>query len=105
MSTDTQAERVDSGTTLDPVIHPAHRLRICAALDEPGQVEFSALRDIVGVSDSVLSKQIAALVGAGYLQRRKAVRAGRSRVWLSLTPSGRHAFASHVRALRVIVGD
>ena len=88
----------------DPVIHPSHRLRICAALDQAGEFEFAAVRDLVGVSDSVLSKQLAVLIEAGYVKQRRAVRETRQRVWLSLTPAGRNAFSGHVRALHAIVG-
>ena len=88
----------------DPVIHAPHRLRICATLEHPGEFEFGAVRDIVGVSDSVLSKQLAVLMEAGYVQQRRAVRDTRQRVWLSLTDSGRRAFQGHVRALRDLLG-
>ena len=88
----------------DPIIHPAHRLRICAVLDQSGEFEFSTVRDLVGVSDSVMSKQLAVLMDADYVVQRRAVRGSRQRVWISLTPAGRHAFRGHVRALRSIVG-
>lgn len=43
-------------------------------LDHSGEFEFSAVREIVGVSDSVLSKQLAVLMEAGYVQQRRGVR-------------------------------
>jgi len=89
----------------DPLIHPPHRLRICATLEPFDEYEFSALRDVVGVSDSVLSKQLAILMDARYVTQRRATRDGRQRVWLRLTDQGRAAFAGHVRALREIVGQ
>ena len=92
-------------STFDPVIHPPNRLRICAVLDQAGEFEFAAVRDLVGVSDSVLSKQLAVLIDAGYATQRHAVRDTRRRVWLALTPAGRDAFHRHVQALRAIVGD
>ena len=91
-------------TAFDPLIHPPHRLRICATLEPFDEYEFSALRDVVGVSDSVLSKQLALLMDARYVAQRRATRDGRQRVWLKLTDLGRAAFAGHVRALRQIVG-
>lgn len=90
--------------SFDPLIHAPHRLRICAMLDHSGEFEFSAVREIVGVSDSVLSKQLAVLMEAGYVQQRRGVRDTRQRVWLSLTDSGREAFQGHVRALRALLG-
>ena len=89
----------------DPLIHPPHRLRICAALAPWDEYEFSALREVVGVSDSVLSKQLAILMDARYVAQRRATREGRQRVSLRLTDEGRRAFAGHVRALRSIVGE
>jgi len=88
----------------DPLIHPPHRLRICAALEPWDEDEFSALRDVVGVSDSVLSKQLAILMDARYVAQRRATRQGRQRVSVRLTDEDRRAFAGHVRALRTIVG-
>lgn len=90
--------------TFDPVIHAPHRLRICAMLDHSGEFEFSAVREVVGVSDSVLSKQLAVLMEAGYVQQRRGVRDTRQRVWLSLTDSGRRAFQAHVQSLRALLG-
>lgn len=88
----------------DPVIHPPHRLRICATLEPWEEYEFGGLRDVVGVSDSVLSKQLALLQSARYVLLRRATSRGRQRVWVRLTDLGREAFAGHVAALREIVG-
>jgi hypothetical protein len=42
----------------DPLIHPITRLSICGLLAAGADwVEFAALRDAAGISDSVLSKQ------------------------------------------------
>nr|WP_089006466.1 transcriptional regulator [Micromonospora viridifaciens] len=57
----------------------------------------------LGVSASVLSKQVAVLMDAGYVGQRKAVRDTRQRVWLCLTDAGRAAYRGHVAALRAIV--
>ena len=95
-----EAERMPEG--LDPVIHPIQRLRICALLEPVVEEEFATIRDLIGVSDSVLSKHVSALMDAGYLEQRRATRAGRRRVWLRLTPAGWIAFTHHVEALRSI---
>ena len=88
--------------TLDPVIHPIQRLRICALLDPVTEEEFAALRDLLATSDSALSKQLSALADAGYVEQRRAARSGRSRVWVRLTKPGRQAFRDHLAALRAI---
>ena len=88
---------------LDPVIHAPARLRLVAMLAGVSEAEFARVRELIGVSDSVLSKHIAALVGAGYARSRKAALDGRQRTWVSLTRAGRAAFAGHVKALEAIV--
>ena len=88
----------------DAIIHAPNRLQICALLAAVDSVEFATVRDSVGVSDSVLSKHVATLQDAGYIDIRKATVASRVRTWLSLTRAGRRAFDAHVAELRRIVG-
>lgn len=89
---------------LDPVIHPTHRLKICAMLATAPSIELSLVKDHVGLSASALSKQVAALVDVGYVRQDRAGHDSR-RVALSLTKDGRRAYRDHVRALRAIVSD
>ncbi len=86
----------------DPIIHPLNRLQICALLAPIDEMEFSLIREELQVSDSVLSKQLRYLEEAGYIQPRKANQGGRQRTWLSLTKTGKKAFAGHVRALQEV---
>jgi DNA-binding MarR family transcriptional regulator len=88
---------------LDQVIHPTHRLRICAMLDAATTVELSVIKETVDLSASALSKQVAALVDAGYVTQERS-RADSRRIWLTLTKEGRRAYRGHVRALQAIVG-
>ncbi len=89
---------------LDAVIHPMHRLKVCAMLEAAGSVEMSVIRDAVGLSPSALSKQVGALVGAGYVRQERS-RGDSRRIWLTLTEQGRKAYRSHVQALREIVAE
>lgn len=89
-------------THFDAVIHPPARLQIMAVLTEVQDAEFALLRTTTGVSDSVLSKHLGALVEAGYVTLRKAASEGRSRTWASATHAGRKAFAAHVAALTAL---
>lgn len=89
---------------LDPVIHPAHRLRICAMLDAGTTVEMAVVKNATGLSASALSKHVAALVNVGYVAQERSQRDSR-RIWLTLTPQGKKAYRGHVRALQEIVGD
>lgn len=87
----------------DEVIHARHRLQLCALLEAVESLDFTTLRETLEVSDSVLSKQLRHLSDAGYVDLTKSPHAGRTRTWLSLTPTGRSAYAGHVAALREIV--
>lgn len=89
---------------LDPVIHPTHRLKICAMLATAPSVELSLVKDHVGLSASALSKQVAALVDAGYVRQDRTGKDSR-RVLLSLTKDGQKAYRRHVQALRDIVAS
>lgn len=93
----------DSG--LDPqVIHPLNRLQICAMLNAAQEVEFATVQAHLGVSASVLSKQLAYLADAGYVSQRRVLSRSRHRVWLRLTRAGRTAYSQHVTMLKDIVG-
>lgn len=96
----TQHARFD----LDEVIHAPVRFSIVAALAKVDEAEFAAVRDAVQVSDSVLSKQVTILEGAGYVGVKKGYVGKRPRTWLSLSRAGRAAFESHLAALRAIAG-
>ena len=85
---------------IDPVLHPPARLQIAAALARVDEIEFATLRDILDVSDSVLSKHLSALSDAGYVELRKAKSEGRQRTWAAFTKDGTSAFDTHMTALR-----
>jgi DNA-binding MarR family transcriptional regulator len=89
----------------DPVIVTTTRLSIVALLAAAEEMEFAAVRDAAGLSDSALSKQASALEAARYVSIRKGYVGKRPRTWLKLTPTGRRAFAAHVAALNAIVAQ
>jgi DNA-binding MarR family transcriptional regulator len=81
----------------DPLIHPITRLSICGLLAAGADwVEFAALRDAAGISDSVLSKQSRVLEDAGYVEVRKGAIGRRPRTWFRLTAQGRQAVQGHL---------
>ncbi|WP_432837941.1 winged helix-turn-helix domain-containing protein [Dactylosporangium sp. CA-092794] len=81
----------------DPLIHPITRLSICGLLAAGADwVEFAALRDAAGISDSVLSKQSRVLEDAGYVEVRKGAIGRRPRTWFRLTAAGRRAVEGHL---------
>ena len=84
------------------LVHAPNRLRICALLAAVSSAEFSTVREALGVADSVLSKHVAVLHDAGYVEVHKSTCASRVRTSLSLTPAGRAAYEGHIAALRAI---
>ena len=87
----------------DELIHAPTRLSLVAFLAATGWADFAVLRDSAGLSDSALSKQLATLADAGYIEIRKAFAGKRPRTSARLTPAGRTAFDRHVLALQEIV--
>nr|NLI50256.1 helix-turn-helix domain-containing protein [Propionibacterium sp.] len=87
----------------DELIHFPTRLRITAAVATATDLEFSALQEALGISTSLLSKQLRLLAEAGYLELEKRPQPfGRPRTWIRLTPTGRTAYLGHLEALRHI---
>jgi DNA-binding MarR family transcriptional regulator len=87
---------------LDEVIHAPIRFSIVATLSAVDRAEFSFVRDTVEISDSALSKQVSVLENAGYLKVKKGYVGKRPRTWLSLSPAGKQAYATHLAALTEI---
>ena len=86
------------------VVAPA-RLKLMTTLTAVSEAEFGTIRDALQVSDSVLSKHLAALEDIDYVRRRKGVHRGRRTTWIALTPRGREALSAHVAALRTLISD
>lgn len=89
----------------DEVIHAPNRLRITAALSGVESADFSAIRDSLGISDSVLSKHVKPLSEAGYVNITKTVIDSHVRTSLALTAKGRKAYRAHVEALRELTAN
>lgn len=87
---------------LDDVIHAPVRLSVVAALAAVDRADFREVRDAVEVSDSVLSKAVATLEAAGYVDVTKGRVGRRPRTWLALTVAGRTALTDHLAALTAI---
>ncbi|WP_307807070.1 transcriptional regulator [Naasia sp. SYSU D00057] len=88
---------------LDPLIHQPVRFSILAMLAAADEVQFAMLRDVVEVTDSVLSKQLALLEQSGLVAVRKEFAGKYPRTWVRLTESGRTGYDAHLAALRAIV--
>lgn len=88
----------------DELIHQSTRLSLCATLAAADWAEFAYLRDRLDLSDSALSKHLASLESAGYVETDRRLDGRRHRVRVRLTGEGRTAYEGHVAALRAIVG-
>ncbi len=89
---------------LDDTIHAPVRLSIVAAAAAADRIEFRYLRDLLEISDSLLSKHMSVLENAGYIEVIKGYQGKRPRTWLALTDAGRAAYAEYVAALNEILG-
>ena len=88
---------------LDPVLTPPKRLACMGATSVADRVDFAFLADYLGLSDSDLSKQLRALVDAGYLTSTKTGKGATRRTWLAITDDGRRALAAHTAELQQMI--
>jgi DNA-binding transcriptional ArsR family regulator len=88
---------------LDPVIHAPKRLAAMALLVNTTSTDFAFLRRHLDLSDSDLSKQMAALERAGYVAVTKTGRGRGGSTAYRMTNDGRRAYRRHLAALRAII--
>ncbi len=69
-------------------------------LASASRIEFSYLRDQLGLSDSDLSKQLKVLLDAGYLTSKRTGKGKTRASWFTITPRGRQALDDHAAVLR-----
>src|SRR5690606_10387921 len=84
---------------LDEVVHQRVRLGILAVLSEAEKVDFTHLRDVLGVTDGNLSRHLSVLHEAGYVETHKTFEGRRPRTWIVATRRGRRALADQRAAL------
>lgn len=89
---------------LDPVLNAPKRLAIMAVLTTSTSADFAFLREHLGVSDSDLSKQAAALEASGYVTITKSGRGRGSVTAYKATSAGRRAYQLHREVLRNLLG-
>jgi DNA-binding MarR family transcriptional regulator len=91
---------------LDSVIHQPARLQIMSALtqlSEAERVDFTFLKERLSLTDGNLGAHLATLESKAYIAVEKEFVGKRPKTFLSATPEGRKAFASHVAALQAIL--
>jgi DNA-binding MarR family transcriptional regulator len=92
----------------DPIIHQPVRLRIMAALTglpHGERIEFVRLKALVQATEGNLGAHIGTLENTGYILVEKDFNGRKPRTRISLTNTGRRAFAQYVGFLRTILGD
>jgi DNA-binding MarR family transcriptional regulator len=91
---------------LDPIIHQPARLQIMSALSQlkaTDRVDFTFLKDRLGLTDGNLGAHLATLETKGYIAVDKEFVARRPKTFVAMTAAGRQAFSAHVAALQSIL--
>lgn len=100
----------EPAATFHEVIHAPLRLRICGLLRQVSELEFSVVRDTLGLTDANLSKNLKVLAEADVVVLRKEKSPSRTDArrltWVALTPAGRTALEEHLASLaRIAAGE
>jgi DNA-binding MarR family transcriptional regulator len=93
---------------LNETIHQPVRLRIVsamAALASDARVDFTYLKNLLGLTDGNLGAHLLKLEEAGYVTQEKMFVGRKPKTYVHLTPGGRAAFEEHVAALKEILGQ
>ncbi|HEX2240811.1 MAG TPA: transcriptional regulator [Actinomycetota bacterium] len=88
---------------IDDTVHQRVRLGILAVLSEVRRADFTYMRDALGLTEGNLSRHLQVLENADYVQVNKTFEGRRPRTWISLTRSGRNAFAKELGALKALI--
>jgi DNA-binding MarR family transcriptional regulator len=90
---------------LDPVLTAPKRLAAMALLSRAGSADFGYLRGYLQLSDSDLSKQMAALQAADYVSVAKSGRGRGATTSFAITKTGRTAYDAHRATLQGMLGE
>jgi DNA-binding transcriptional ArsR family regulator len=98
-------QEASAWSELDPVLTAPKRLAAMALLRRAGATDFGFLREHLRVSDSDLSKQMAALQAADYVKVAKTGRGRGATTSFAITRAGRAAYDAHRATLQSMLGD
>jgi len=90
-------------TGLDPVFHERVRLGILVLLVQADELDFTTLREALGVTDGNLAQHLRVLEEAGVVAVRKTFVGRRPRTYYRLTPAGRRRFLEYLDRLRLVL--
>jgi len=88
---------------LDKVLEHRVRLQIMSVLVANDGYEFSALKDVLGVTDGSLASHIKALEREKYVSVSKSFVDRKPNTKYKATERGRNAFRKHVDALEAVI--
>jgi DNA-binding MarR family transcriptional regulator len=88
--------------TIDRVIHEPARLMMMTVLYATGESDFLYLQRECGLTQGNLSSHLARLEEAGYVAIEKTFKGKYPLTICRLTTSGREAFETYVRKMRVV---
>ena len=90
----------------DPIIHQAVRLKIMSALavlKSGDSIDFTYLKNLLGLTDGNLGAHLDKLTSAGYLKADRTNAGRNAKMFIELTAKGRGAFEGHRKALEEIL--
>jgi len=93
------------GIDFDPVLTSRVRLAILSALVGLEQIDFTQLKDLLGVTQGNLSVHAGKLEEAGYVRIQKKFVDRKPVTTYALTSRGRAALVAHVRQLKNLLGE
>ncbi len=92
-------------TQLNPAFDHRVRLGIMSILMVDEWVDFSSMKDTLGLTDGRLASHIKALEKAEYLEVRKRFIGRKPNTSYRATPRGRQAFQKHLDALEALLNQ
>jgi DNA-binding MarR family transcriptional regulator len=90
---------------LDPIVHGQLRLAVLSLLAGVEEGDFKWLRERTGSTDGNLGANLTKLEEAKYIGVTKKFVAKKPNSVYRLTPAGRKALASYIKALRHLLGE
>ena len=89
---------------IDDVIHGRMRLGIMVYLADAETAEFTELKTVLEATQGNLSVHLKKLEEAGYVSIDKSFRDNKPLTQITITPSGRRAFAAYLEAIGNLIG-
>jgi DNA-binding MarR family transcriptional regulator len=89
---------------IDDVIHGRMRLGIMVYLADVETAEFTELKTVLEATQGNLSVHLKKLEEADYVSIEKSFRDNKPLTQISITPTGRRAFAAYLEAIGNLIG-